>query len=264
MGCAIGLYGKMLAFSRLTIMTDNWDRLKNDIQGLNNTQCVPVVVESEYGLPLDELITLLWEHNIAVIGVMDGVLAKQAKKRQMAVFPADGKRIHRLDSNTSKDTSALDPIEASEIETGESKKPSETAQKAYSVVVQGESTPIDIKADDKADAGVVSRVHHQMVRSGQSIHYIGGDLVITGSVNVGAEVATDHNLHIYGKGQGRLVAGATGDENARIFCQKFDPSLVSVAGRYCLKDDIPSELLGSAVEVRFDKDKGLVFSKMTG
>lgn len=253
MSCAIGLYGKMLAFSRLTIMTDNWDEIKSSVQGLDNTQCVPVVIESEHSLPLDELITLLWDNNIAVIGVMDGVLSEQAKKRQMAVFPADDKRIHRLD-NASKDTSTL----TSFGETSESTKQSDTAQKAYSVIVQGEVAPID----KKADMGVISRVHHQMVRSGQSIHHIGGDLVVVGSVNVGAEVATDYNLHIYGKGQGRLVAGATGDENARIFCQKFDPSLVSVAGTYCLKDDIPPELLGSAVEVRFDKDKGLVFSKM--
>lgn len=109
-----------------------------------------------------------------------------------------------------------------------------------------------------------SRIHSQLVRSGQSIHHMGGDLVIAGSVNNGAEVATDCNLHIYGKGQGRLVAGATGDENARIFCQNFDPTLVSVAGTYCLKEDIDPKLIGQAVMVSFSLERGLTFALMNG
>lgn len=109
-----------------------------------------------------------------------------------------------------------------------------------------------------------SRIHSQLVRSGQSIHHMGGDLVIASSVNNGAEVATDCNLHIYGKGQGRLVAGATGDENARIFCQNFDPTLVSVAGTYCLKEDIDPKFIGQAVMVSFSLEKGLTFVLMNG
>lgn len=271
---AIALYGKMLAFSRLVIMTADLDIVKDNIKCLNNTKLVPVVIQSEQTLELDRLIDLLWQNNIAVIGVTDGVLTEQAKKRQLAVFPSDGQRIHRLEE-VSKEQANSTPINApvepdcqtaitDTIILQELSDESSTDDIKYAIAVQGESAVLDVKAEEKTGLEVVSRVHSQMVRSGQSVHYIGGDLVITGSVNVGAEVATDYNLHIYGRGQGRLVAGATGDENARIFCQKFDPSLVSVAGTYCLKDDIPTEMLGGAVEVRFDKDKGLVFSKMAG
>ncbi|WP_431197481.1 septum site-determining protein MinC, partial [Streptococcus pneumoniae] len=50
-----------------------------------------------------------------------------------------------------------------------------------------------------------------MLRSGQSLQHLGGDLTVIGGVNDGAEAITDNSLHIYGRGLGRLVAGATGD-----------------------------------------------------
>lgn len=101
-----------------------------------------------------------------------------------------------------------------------------------------------------------------MLRSGQSLQHLGGDLIIIGGVNNGAEAITDNSLHIYGHGQGRLVAGATGDRDARIFCQKFNPTLVSVAGTYCLSDAIPSQMIDKAVQVSYDDSEGLIFTLM--
>ena len=87
-------------------------------------------------------------------------------------------------------------------------------------------------------------------------------MVILGGVNWGAEAITDSNLHVYGRGFGRLVAGATGDKKARIFCQRFNPSLVSVAGTYCLRDDIPEIFIDKAVQVSYDEKEGLAFTLM--
>ncbi len=109
---------------------------------------------------------------------------------------------------------------------------------------------------------VTSRVYDQMLRSGQSINHVGGDLILTNSVNDGAEAITDNSLHIYGKGMGRLVAGATGDQEAHIFCQQFNPSLVSVAGTYMLRDSIPAEVIDKAVQVSYKAGEGLVFKVM--
>lgn len=44
-------------------------------------------------------------------------------------------------------------------------------------------------------------------------------MTVIGGVNDGAEAITDNSLHIYGRGLGRLVAGATGDKEARIFAK---------------------------------------------
>lgn len=109
---------------------------------------------------------------------------------------------------------------------------------------------------------ITSLVYDQMLRSGQSVNHVGGDLILTNSVNDGAEAITDNSLHIYGKGSGRLVAGATGDKDAHIFCHRFNPSLVSVAGTYCLRDNIPTDVIDKPVQVSYQEGKGLVFRVM--
>ncbi len=101
-----------------------------------------------------------------------------------------------------------------------------------------------------------------MLRSGQNVNHVGGDLILMNSVNDGAEAITDNNLHVYGKGMGRLIAGATGDPDAKIFCQCFNPSLVSVAGTYMLRDNLPPEVINKAVQVSYKEDEGLVFKIM--
>lgn len=109
---------------------------------------------------------------------------------------------------------------------------------------------------------ITSLIYDQMLRSGQSLNHVGGDLIVTNSINSGAEAITDNNLHVYGRAQGRLVAGATGDKDARIFCQAFNPSLVSVAGTYCLRDNLPEHVIDKSVQVKFIEGEGLVFTVM--
>lgn len=277
---AISLYGKMLAFSRLKIHEADLEAILSATPEQAG-KSVPVIIESELELPLQALIDGLWTKGVAVIGVVDGVLNEQATELKMAIFPNDGKRIARLDDKKSDDkkddkkpaTDNLDdnannPSSTNNPSTAnEPSSPTEPAkddgdEKAV-VAVTGTQNPIKQEAEPVAiKEGVNAFVHTQMVRSGQVLHHMGGDLIITAPVNNGSEVATDYNLHIYGKAQGRLVAGATGDENARIFCQQFDPSLVSVAGTYCLKDDIPAEMINQAVQVSFFAGK-LIFKRMS-
>ena len=75
------------------------------------------------------------------------------------------------------------------------------------------------------------------VRSGAQIYAPDGDLVIMSGVNAGAEVIADGHIHIYGPLRGRALAGAQGDETARIFCQSLEAELISVAGCYLVKDN---------------------------
>lgn len=70
------------------------------------------------------------------------------------------------------------------------------------------------------------------VRTGAQIYAKGRDLIVTGSVSAGAEVIADGNLHVYGRLQGRGIAGASGRTDARIFTLDFQPDLVSIAGVY--------------------------------
>lgn len=96
------------------------------------------------------------------------------------------------------------------------------------------------------------------VRSGQQLYARNGDLVIANLVGNGAEVIADGSIHIYGALRGRALAGAQGDEKARIFCQEFHAELVSIAGIYRVIEDIPGELRGKPVQAWLENDKLLL------
>jgi len=82
-----------------------------------------------------------------------------------------------------------------------------------------------------------TRIVHQPVRSGQQIYARGSDLVILSSVNVGAEVIADGNIHVYGRLRGRAFAGVADDPAARIFARIMEPELAAIAGSYQVFDD---------------------------
>ncbi len=86
------------------------------------------------------------------------------------------------------------------------------------------------------------------VRSGQQIYARDTDLVIAGSVSAGAEVIADGSVHVYGSLRGRALAGAGGNESARVYSLDFHAELVSVAGNYKVFEELPRALRGSRVQ----------------
>lgn len=103
-----------------------------------------------------------------------------------------------------------------------------------------------------------ARLINRPIRSGQQVYARGSDLVITSSVSEGAEVLADGHIHVYGSLRGRALAGAAGDAEARIFCHRFEPELVAVAGCYKVADDIDEGVRGKAVQVRLTEDNLLI------
>ena len=99
-----------------------------------------------------------------------------------------------------------------------------------------------------------SQMHINPIRSGQQIYAQGRDLVVSASVGAGAEVIADGSVHVYGPLRGRALAGAQGDEKARIFCREFHAELVAIAGRYKVIEEVPQELRGKAVQVWLQDD----------
>lgn len=247
---AITFYGKMLTFSRLQLTTDDLTAIDAELAGMlsNKTSNIPVIIDSDIEQDLAPLVELLWSWGLQPIGVVTGILDTQARVQRLAIFPADGKRIERI--LPSKKTVA----QADSNSDKGSNTDTATATKQDSDIVA--STPTEILSTDQ----ITTMIYDQMLRSGQTINHVGGDLILTNSVNSGAEAITDNSLHVYGRAQGRLVAGATGDKDARIFCQIFNPSLVSVAGTYCLRDNLPEHVIDKPVQVRFIEGQGLVFT----
>lgn len=95
------------------------------------------------------------------------------------------------------------------------------------------------------------------VRSGQRVYARGADLIIVGTVSAGAEIIADGNIHVYGALRGKAMAGARGDEAARIFTTHLDAELVAVAGVYrVVETKLPDDVLQRPAAVRLH-DGGL-------
>lgn len=92
------------------------------------------------------------------------------------------------------------------------------------------------------------------VRSGRSIIYPHGDVIIVGSVASGAEIVAGGSIHVYGCLRGRAFAGTNGNTNARIFCSKFDAEIMVIDGLYKTADDFDLALRGAPVQARLDRN----------
>jgi septum site-determining protein MinC len=78
------------------------------------------------------------------------------------------------------------------------------------------------------------------VRSGMVFNN-DGDIIITSFVSNNAEIVASGNIHIYGEARGRLIAGNSGNKQARIFVNKFNAELISIAGFYRTIDSLSSD-----------------------
>ena len=260
---SLKMYGKMLTFTRIKLETADHSEIDAYLAAnlSNKNSQIPVIIDSDVEQDLDALVDLFWSWGLQPIGVVTGILDEAAKALRLAIFPGDGKRIELL-RPTKKQTAAAASIPQATVNatvTTDNEEGSKTVSPAQAQSPVNEAA-VSTEETSFAEADAMTTLFYdQMLRSGQSINHVGGDLVLTDSVNNGAEAITDNSLHVYGRAQGRLVAGATGDKDARIFCQRFNPSLVSVAGTYCLHDSIPAEMIDKPVQVRFVEGQGLVF-----
>lgn len=109
-----------------------------------------------------------------------------------------------------------------------------------------------------AGTSIGAQHHLGAVRSGQQIYARDRDLIVTGAVANGAEVIADGHIHIYGSLRGRAMAGAQGDEKARIYISDFRAELVAIAGQYRVFEQIPDDLKGQSVQCWLDGEKLLI------
>jgi septum site-determining protein MinC len=102
-------------------------------------------------------------------------------------------------------------------------------------------------------APVASLLIDRPVRSGQTIVYDDGDVIVVGSVASGAEVIAGGSIHVYGALRGRALAGLRQGDGARIFCRKLEAEMVAVGQLYRTAEHWGAELHGRAVQVVSDR-----------
>ncbi|MDU8925350.1 septum site-determining protein MinC [Pasteurellaceae bacterium LIM206] len=105
-----------------------------------------------------------------------------------------------------------------------------------------------------------SKIIEHDIEPQQVIYAKHSDLIIHGDVKAGAEVAAEGNIHIYGKLQGRAMAGVNAN-NGMLFVHRLDAEFIAVNQRFLYKEKIPTEFLQTAVRIFSDKDK-LVFKPL--
>jgi len=76
------------------------------------------------------------------------------------------------------------------------------------------------------------------LRGGQTIRH-GGDVLIYGDVNPGAEVVAEGNVLVFGRCEGMVHAGSEGDESAHILAFDLRPKQLRIGARIAFPDGAP-------------------------
>ena len=197
---------------------------------------------------------------IAVVAEVDSSHAAIAKSLRLGVL-APLKRPGKFDSKFKPESS----------EAVSKATPVSQAAQAEAVPPASAPTPIaPVKPEIKIELPPVTPVaraipaptetlsvqrYEGQVRSGQQLYAKGRDLIVTGAAGASSEVIADGSIHIYGRLMGKVIAGASGDRSARIYCLAFGAELVSIAGIFRVFEAIPADLMGKSVQIWLDGDK---------
>lgn len=215
----------MLSTTRVRVLTADLAAIAAQLASMARqmpqaVQGMPVILEVADGvaLAMSDLLETVRAVGMQPLGVSGETWADAARQAGLAVLPADaGGRAPR-------------------------------AEKA----AMPEPTPAPVAAPAAPRA---TRLVTEPVRGGQQLYAPDGDLIVTHLVAAGAEAIADGCVHIYGRLAGRAVAGARGDTTARIFCRRFEPELVAIAGVYAVAEQLQGEFHGKPAQVFLEDGK---------
>ena len=230
----IRITGRMVNFSRLIFDTNDHDAIR---QQLSNTLSegsylgTLVILDSTVEQELIALIQVLIDLGLQPMAVIDGLLGDEARAIQFPVLPTD---------------QPLQRIKAS---------------KEQVVEVPAAQTAVETPQKNTSHTHVTS-YHDEILRTGQCLVQDQGDIILNAGMNNGSEVIASGNIHIYGNARGRVIAGAGGHASARIFCNSLEAELISIAGTYCVADDLPKEMIKKPVHIYLNNKQELEFEAL--
>lgn len=108
---------------------------------------------------------------------------------------------------------------------------------------------LQLESASKQQTNSTAKLVVHPVRSGQQLLAPAGDLIVLAPVSAGAELLAAGHIHVYGPLRGRALAGINGNQEARIFCQRFEPELIAIAGCYQVDSGIPRSKWKQPVQV---------------
>ncbi|MDC4643520.1 septum site-determining protein MinC [Acinetobacter baumannii] len=235
----IRITGRMVNFSRITFDTNDHDVIRQQLSNILNEgsyQGTVVIIDSTVEQELIALIQLLVSMGLQPMAVIDGILGDEARAIQFPVLPAD---------------QPLQRIKPTAVQVAIVEKPT-SAQASVET-----KKPLNNNA-----VAHITSYHDEILRTGQSLVQDQGDIILKAGMNSGSEVIASGNIHIYGTVRGRVIAGAGGHAAARIFCQSLEAELVSIAGTYCVADDIPKHVVKKPVHIYLNEKQELEFEAL--
>jgi len=234
----IRITGRMVNFTRLTFDTNDHDAIRQQLTSMMNEtsyQGALVIIDTTVEQELIALIQLIISLDLQPMAVIDGLLGDQARAIQFPVLPAD-RPLQRI--KPTKEQVVETPVKAPAV-----------------------ATP-NVSVDASKTLSHVTSYHDEILRTGQCLVQDHGDIILNAGINSGSEVIASGNIHIYGSVRGRVIAGAGGNTSARIFCHSLEAELVSIAGTYCVADDIPQDVIKKAVHIYLNDQQELVFEAL--
>lgn len=234
----IRITGRMVNFTRITFDTNDHKVIRqqlSDMMSETSYQGALVILDTTVEQELIALIQLLVSLDLQPMAVVDGLMGDEARAIQFPVLPAD-RPLQRI--KPTKEQAVATP----------SNDQSTVSNEAKSSVTQ------TVKH--------MTSYHDEVLRTGQCLVQDHGDIILNAGINSGSEVIASGNIHIYGCARGRVIAGAGGNTAARIFCHTLEAELVSIAGTYCVADDIPAHVYKKSVHIYLNDSQELVFEAL--
>ncbi|HEX4872236.1 MAG TPA: septum site-determining protein MinC [Nevskiaceae bacterium] len=216
---ALEIKGRLLSITRIRVLEDDAGLIEAQVANLARqlgpaAQGLPVLIEAEQALDLGPLLRALRGHGIRPLAAIEGALDGPAAQAGLPLIPAD-------------------VLSEAAAKPGPAPAPAAPAA----------PTPAPAPAPARR-----TRIVTEPVRSGQQIYAEGSDLILLAAVSAGAEVIADGCVHVYARLAGRAIAGARGDESARVFCKRMEAELLAVAGVYAVAEQIQGELRGKPAQ----------------
>ncbi|EOR05518.1 MULTISPECIES: septum site-determining protein MinC [Acinetobacter] len=234
----IRITGRMVNFSRLTFDTNDHNAIRQQLSDtLNEGSYIGtlVIIDSTVEQELIALIQLLIDLGLQPMAVIDGILGDEARAIQFPVLPAD-QPLQRIKASKEQ---VVDHAPAKTVDNAAIQTPQKNTSNAY-----------------------ITSYHDEILRTGQCLVQDQGDIILNAGMNSGSEVIASGNIHIYGNARGRVIAGAGGQTAARIFCHSLEAELISIAGTYCVADDIPKDMIKKPVHIYLNNKQELEFEAL--
>ncbi|MFZ1548410.1 MAG: septum site-determining protein MinC [Candidatus Nitrotoga sp.] len=213
------------------------------------------IANSNISLDFTVLMSFMLDHGMHVAGVIGGASEQReaAVQSGLGLFPdaIDRPTLQTAPTPTSASNMTPNAEDSNQAEFGLAVET--TAHESNNVNARDSNFQLQKPAPQVLSTFHPTMIINKPVRTGQRIYAEGANLVVLAVVNAGAELIADGDMHIYAPLRGRAIAGAQGNENARIFIHSLEAELISIAGCFkVFENGIPENLRGKPVQVYLD------------